>query len=227
MELPSLGEIFMPKTAPTPKATKAKKAVKSTKKETTPKKKTVGSKIIKKKPYFEFVTAFLSIPVLITVLLLNVNTLKGINNAKVTPTPGLGGVNSAGFFAQPVGDAEVSQTAASLTQAPCEKGLGPVSISSPNEDDKVEDNPVVINIDYDDSTYCGAAWSYRINGGTWSGYDDRSVALYNLPQGPVKFELRVKSIVTADEKNLTRNFIYSGKGTIDLPSSGNSSGSAR
>lgn len=105
------------------------------------------------------------------------------------------------------------------------RGLGTATITSPDENDIVTENPVTVDISYDDKRYCAAAWSYRINGGSWSGYDDRSVALYNLPQGTIKFELRVKSIAGGDTKTVTRNFTYKGTGTILIPTS--SSESAR
>ena len=215
----------MPKAAKTTKS-KAVKSAKTTKK-TTPRAKKKENKFLKNKPYIEFATAFLSIPVLITVMLLNFNSLKNLN-AKPTPTPMPGATTNQGFFAQPVGDDEVATpTPLGATEAPCMKGLGPVTISTPQEGDAVNDNPVMVDINYDDSRYCEAAWSYRINGGSWSGYDDRSVALYNLPQGQIKFELRVKSIAGDDTDTLTRNFTYSGKGTILIPTSPNGSGSAR
>jgi hypothetical protein len=191
----------------------------------TKKRKSLSSKIVKKKPYIELITALLSIPVLITLFLLNLNTLKNINNPTPTPTPQKEQVfkNGNQFFAAPVPETSVIPSTAPLTL--CTKALGPVAITSPDENDTVTDNPVVINIEYDDNAYCGAAWSYRINGGSWSGYDDRSVALYNLPRGSVTFDLRVKSIVTSEEKSLTRKFIYNGNGTVLVPDP-NSSGSA-
>jgi hypothetical protein len=203
---------------------KSVRPVKSLKKPLKKSRRNLSSKIVKKKPYFELATAFLSIPVLITVLLLNITSLKNIN---ATPTPTPAPVRSgSGFFAAPIGTGHtIAPSTGAISQTGCKKALGPVSITSPNENDTVTDNPVTVNIQYDDSTYCGAAWSYRINGSSWSGYDDRSVALYNLPRGQVAFELRVKSIVTADEKSLTRNFTYTG-GNAAAPNDSNSSGSA-
>ncbi len=216
----------MPKGAKTTKS-KAVKPAKATKKTAPKTKKKAENRFIKNKPYIEFVTAFLSIPVLITVMLLNFNSLKNLN-AKPTPTPMPGATTNQGFFAQPVGeDSVATPTPLGATEAPCLKGLGPISISTPDEGDAVNDNPVMVDIDYDDSRYCEAAWSYRINGGSWSGYDDRSVALYNLPQGPIKFELRVKSIAGDDTQTVTRNFTYNGRGTILIPTSQSGSGSAR
>lgn len=166
-----------------------------------------------KKQYLEFFTALLSIPMLITVIILNYNNLNNLNGNKTTPTP----VPEKIYITLPGSGAmqEVTPTEGTedISTGPCTKELGPVSISSPEEKETITDNPVSVNISYDDSTYCGAAWSYRINGGTWSEYDDKSIALYNLPQGDIKFELRVRSIVASDEEKLTRNFVYKGKST--------------
>ena len=200
------------------------KATHSSKKDVKKSKKPLHTRIVKKKPYFELITAFLSIPVLLTVILLNVNALKNLN-AKPTPAP-VPSQNGNSFFAAPIGTSKPSQITTSGTQTSCIKKLGPITISSPGENDVVTENPVTVDISYDDSTYCGAAWSYRINDGSWSGYDDRSVAFYNLPQGPVKFELRVKSIVTAEEKMVTRNFVYNGNNAAPIPTNSSSSNSA-
>ncbi len=188
------------------------------------KKKSLSKKIVQKKPYFELVTAILSIPVLITLSILNINSLTKIN-ATPTPTPEVNNTQRRGFFAAPIEPKSIITPSTPKDDATCKEGIGPVSIATPGESDKVADNPVIISIAYDDSEYCGAAWSYSINGGNWSGYDDRSVALYNLPQGQVSFELRVKSITTSEERTLTRKFTYEGKGTVLVPDP-NSSGSA-
>jgi hypothetical protein len=167
------------------------------------------------KKYLEFFTALLSIPVLITVIILNLNTLKNTNkNAEPTNTPARGG-----FFSAPIQKTEptVADELSTTPSAPCKKELGPVSIGSPEENDTVLDNPVSVIIAYDDDEYCAAVWSYRINGSSWSEYDDKSIALYNLPQGKVKFELKVKSVVSKEERTLTRNFTYKGTSTAVTP----------
>lgn len=217
----------MPKAAPkkTSKDVKKTKAPKAVKKASSKTKK--ENKLLKNKPYIEFLTAFLSIPVMITVMLLNFNSLKNLNTTP-TPTPLSGAGAQTGFFAEPIGtDDPEEPTPDGVTPEPCVRGLGPVIITSPDENDVVTENPVTVDIAYDDAHYCAAAWSYRINGGSWSGYDDRSVALYNLPQGPIKFELRVKSIVGDETRTVTRNFTYKGSGTILIPTSSTGSDSAR
>jgi hypothetical protein len=188
--------------------------------------KTRGQRVLEKKPYLELITALLSIPVLITVIILNFTNLKNLGKPAVTPTPaanaGYGG-NNGNFFAAPI-NRQPRPTAPALTQEACNKSLGPISITSPSEGDTVADNPVEVNITYDDSTYCQAVWSYRINGGGWSSYDNNSIALYNLPQGAVKIELRVKSLASSDQTTLTRNFTYNGQNTSVNPTA---SGSAQ
>lgn len=162
--------------------------------------------LVEKKKYIEFFTALLSIPVLITVIILNFNSVQNLKDVKPTDTPKQGG-----FFSMPLEkntDKVTPSTSANsqTTTAPCKKQLGPVAITSPEEGETITENPVSIIISYDDETYCSAVWAYRINGGTWSEYDDKSIALYNLPAGKIKFELKVKSVVSRDEKTLTRNF---------------------
>ena len=175
--------------------------------------------LLQKKQYLEFFTALLSIPVLITVIILNLNSLKNINKqAEPSNTPEKGGL----FYSVPVEtDEEDSPTPA----GPCIKKLGPVEITSPKENQTTSQNPVYVTITYTDTDYCAAVWAYRINGGDWSDYDDRSLALYNLPQGNIKLELKAKSITAKDEKTYTRHFTYKGT-TIIMPSAPVGSSSA-
>ncbi len=79
------------------------------------------------------------------------------------------------------------------------------------------DNPVSVIISYPDDEYCAAVWAYRINGGSWSGYDDKSIALYNLPTGKIKFELKARSVIAnGQERVITRNFTYQGVSTMTI-----------
>ncbi len=170
-------------------------------------------KLYEKKPIVEFIVAVLSVPSILLLLLLNFKSLTNPANAKPTPTPtnaiSVPGSNS-NFFSRPVIREPNTTTSTSDTQTPCVKGLGPVNITAPNEGDTVTSNPVEVDIDYDNSTYCSAVWAYSINGSNWSDYNNNSVALYNLPNGPIKFQLRVKSITNSDTTTLTRNFTYTG-----------------
>ncbi len=160
-----------------------------------------------KKPHIEFFAALLTVPVLITVLLLNVNNLKGNSDKKESES----NKTQTIVVTQPSTEKEKEVV---VTKEVCKPGIGDITIASPDENDSMNDNPVNVDINYEANGYCNVVWSYRVNGGAWSSYDDRSIALYNLSNGNIKLDLRVKSVVNSDEQNLTRNFAYNGN-TLD------------
>ena len=158
-----------------------------------------------KKQYVEFFTALLTVPMLLTVIVLNFNNLSGANK-KAEPKE-----NSPIIVTLPPSNNEdESEITPVPTSEVCKDGIGPISIVYPEENETVTDNPVTIDINYDDSEYCAVVWSYRINGGRYSDYGSNNIALYNPPQGTVRLELRVKSVVSGDEKTLRRTFTYEG-----------------
>jgi hypothetical protein len=171
-------------------------------------------KIPDKKPYIEFVTAILSIPVLLTVILLNFNSLTG-NKDKET--------KNSNPPQTVVITAPDSGNVQNTKEEECTKEVGPISITSPDDGEVITDNPVFVSISYKQGEYCSVVWSYRINGGRWSDYDDRSIALYNPPPGNIRFELRVKSVVSNDSRTLTRNFVYQGTNIIQTTPTASSS----
>lgn len=174
-------------------------------------------KIPDKKPYIEFVTAILSIPVLLTVILLNLSSLTG-NKDKETKTEN----NTPQTVVITAPDSK-NQTTTNTKQEECTPEVGPISIGAPDEGEIVTDNPIYVSINYKQGDYCSVVWSYRINGGKWSEYDDRSIALYNPTPGSIRFELRVKSIVGNDSRTLTRNFTYQGNSIIQTTPTASSS----
>lgn len=155
--------------------------------------------IAPKKHHVEFITALLSIPVLLTVIALNWSSLSG-NKKEEVQKP-----------SQIIISLPVQKNPTSIPPKPqCKTGLGETSITRPEEGDTITENPVNVTIVYKPGEYCSAVWSYRINSGNWSDFDDKSIALYNPPSGNIQLELRVKSIVSGEQKMLTRNFFYKG-----------------
>ena len=179
-----------------------------------------------KKRYFELVTAILSIPVLLSVIVVNYANISGQKREE-----------SASDSADPVipitisyptmpdqvvaGDSTyeingitpeptlvVEEASISPPQDVCIKSVGPVDIRSPQQGEIVDGNPVNVVVDYTVGEYCAVVWSYRINDGTWSEFDDKSIALFDLDTGTKNLELRVKSIASSDEKLIERIFIY-------------------
>lgn len=165
-----------------------------------------------KKQYVEFVTAILSVPVLVTVIISNVNNLRtkdAQENTTPTPTTVIKYVTSGAQDPEKSEKPTVTPTPTlSPTVGECKKEVGPVDISYPEEGGVVTENPVTVTISYHPGEYCAVVWSYRINGGNWSPFDDKSIALYGMNRGEKKLELKVKSIASGAEKTLTRNFSY-------------------
>jgi hypothetical protein len=162
-------------------------------------------KLPDKKKYLEFVTALLSIPVLVTVIISNVNNLKTKENEAPEPT------KIVQYIPVNLPNEEKEKPTPIPTHLPtaeCKKEVGPVDISYPEENSSLTENPVTVVVSYTPGEFCAVVWSYRINEGPWSQFDDKSIALYNMTSGQKKLELRVKSIVTGQEKILTRIFEY-------------------
>lgn len=109
-----------------------------------------------KKPYIEFLTALLTIPVLLTVILLNLNSLR--SDEEKTPQP------EQVIITLP-GSGEQTVVTATPSSGPCKEEIGPISVTSPEEKETVTNNPVAVRISYEQGEYCAVVWSYRINGG--------------------------------------------------------------
>jgi hypothetical protein len=181
-----------------------------------------------KKQYLEFITALLSIPVLITVIIINLNSLNKIKNPSSTDSNKQ--VEKI-IYTAPSDTAKINNVLPSqtlVTKGACKEEVGPVEITSPQENDSITNNPITIDISYPDNSYCAVAWSYRINNGSWSDYDDKSLAIYNPPNGKIRLDLKIKSIVNGKEKSLTRSFMYEGTSSVisPTPDTGNQSSSA-
>jgi len=170
-----------------------------------------------KKIYLEFFTALIGIPVAITWLILNINSVRNLYSDKITPTPTPKIQQKIIVIPQTLGNIAGTITVTPLPttdSSTCIQQIGPITIDSPQEGETVNDNPVNVVIDYNQGNYCSVVWSYQINNGPWSDYNNDSVSLYNLPEGNITFNLMVKSTVTSQTMTLTRDFIYGGDGSI-------------
>ncbi|NTU73892.1 hypothetical protein HGB07_07070, partial [Candidatus Roizmanbacteria bacterium] len=104
-----------------------------------------------KKIHLEYITAVLSIPVLVTAIIINVNNLtKKDVKPTVTPTPQIINVSDK-YLTQNQG---IPTSIVSATSQVCQKRIGPISISEPIEGQTITDNPLCFAIDYSDTNYC-------------------------------------------------------------------------
>lgn len=166
-----------------------------------------------KKKYVELLTSLLTVPVLLTVILSNVNNLTAQKKESVQNQPVKEetlATNSAKKTIKPTPEEEVTPTPVISTDpldSVCKKKVGPVEILNPQEGETINKDPLSIDISHD-STYCLTVWSYRINNSFWSEYNDKAIDLYNLSSGDKTLEVKVKSIASSDEVILKRSFVY-------------------
>ena len=170
-----------------------------------------------KKRYLEFVTALLTIPVLLTVLINNTYNLQNQHKIVASPAPTIPAASKS-----PVNNptptiifVPVSTPSSPLVASPspakeCVKGVGPVAISYPDENDLISSNPVCIDITRQSSDYCAVVWSYRINDEAWSDFLDKSICMYGLTPGVKKLQVKIHSVANNDEVILDRSFIVAG-----------------
>ena len=179
-----------------------------------------------KKRYLEFLTALLSIPVLVTVIISNVGSLTKKQTSTSSPPPNptiiIREVPVSGSSLSPVATVGVQPVVTPTPQptsgsAQCTPSVGPVQVTNPDEGQVVGSNPVSIEVDRQSTSYCAVVWSYRINQGPWSDYTGTSISLYDMPPGPKKLELRVHSVVSNDEVLITRNFTVAGSSPTPVP----------
>lgn len=175
------------------------------------------------KRYLELLSALLSIPVLVTVILLNVNNLENMRNRSLeketivqNPEPT---VIERIIEREVLPTSEPSPSISSPVVTPseeCIKEIGPVEIITPSENEVIEKDPVCIDISRP-GKYCSVVWSYRINNGPWSDFTDKSICIYSLSPGEKKLELRVKSLVSDEQVILKRNFTIGSTSSTPSP----------
>lgn len=177
-----------------------------------------------KKRYVEFISALLSVPVMTTVILLNLNSLTQKNTAKPateTPTPAITKIVET---LQPVNVVEPSpkenqptnsSSSAAPTPSPvqCKKQVGPITIVSPHENEVIAGNSVCVTMNYQQDGYCDVTWSYSLDNASWSGYSQNDICLYNLSPGNHVLQVRVKSTASDDQILLQRTFTTGGTAT--------------
>jgi hypothetical protein len=169
-----------------------------------------------RKVYIEVVTAILTIPVMVTVLVTNLNNLSQTKKEKEENAPVIPTATQEIIIKE---SANPVQQLSATTPSSCKKEVGPITISYPMAGQTITENPVPIVINYSTEEYCAVVWSYRINDGSWSEYGSNSLSLYNMPAGNKKLELRVQSTTSQDQELITREFIYSPSTQIEASQS--------
>jgi len=168
-----------------------------------------------KKHHLELITAALSIPMMITVILVNfnnINSQKEKDKTADTVTPIQVVIDSPATQSTTTNSTATDlKVTPSPTIAPtkfeCKKDIGPIEILSPQEDEIISTNNVCINISTDNK-YCSVVWSYRLGTDSWSEFNNKDICLYNLSPGKKKLQIKIKSTAVDKTVTIERNFIY-------------------
>jgi hypothetical protein len=177
----------------------------------------------RRKQYIEFFTAILSLPIMITAIILNINALR-----PKTTTPASTPAPSEKIIIISTPGQTVLKTnpvTSTPTGGACMTALPSVSISDPGEGDTVSKDAVCVVPNIAQGNYCAIVWRYSINNTSWSDYDDKAFCLYNLPSGNVTLRFQIKSTVTGATQEIDRHFTYTPTVT-PTPTTGTASSSA-
>ena len=181
-----------------------------------------------KKKYIEVITASVSIPVLLSVVLVNyLNMQDKRSTGNKTPTITEAPNNQSPTIITIIRDPEnptptpksMPDTSPTplITRAECIKDIGPVNIITPSENEVITTNPVEIDVRYDQGDYCSVVWRYRIDNANWSNFTDSDIVIYNMDSGKKTIELQVKSIVSDASTTIKRTFTYQNTDNISTP----------
>lgn len=176
----------------------------------------------RRKQYIEFFTAILSLPIMITAIILNINALR----PKTTPTTPAPTQGEKIIIISPPAHTTLNSapaTSTAPTGGACMTALPNVSIPDPGEGDTVTKDAVCIVPDIASGNYCAIVWRYSINNTSWSDYDDKAFCLYNLQSGNVTLRMQIKSTVTGATQEIDRHFIYQNSSSPTPTSSASSS----
>ena len=164
-----------------------------------------------KKRYIEFITALLTIPVLLTVLITNLSNIRQTSKPIAIPTAAPQPTTAPEKIIIVTQPQTIGLPTPIPTSSACKQEVGPIKITKPIEGELVTTDAACVEVSYIDSQYCPVKWAYRVNGGSWSSLSNSNFCLYNLTPGPSELDLDVQSTVSGDEVTLVRNFYYKNK----------------
>lgn len=148
-----------------------------------------------RKRYIELITATLSVPMMITVIIVNLYSIK--KNKIVTSTATITPIqvvienpNATNSGRQPsIISTPTPISTLTLTPTPtptnpvCKKDIGEIEILSPQEGELITKDNLCINISTDNS-YCSVTFSYKLDNNDWSDYTtNNNLCFYNLTPG--------------------------------------------
>jgi len=177
-----------------------------------------------KKKYLELFSAALTIPMLLTVIIINLNNINGQKKTSTTQTSSntitpiqiiiTGSPEQDNKTPSPTKNLSLTPTTAptstptpSPTSTSCIQEIGPIEILSPQEGEIITTDQVCLNISTSPK-YCPLVWSYKLDNGSWSEFNSNDICLYNLSNGAKQLQIQFKNTSTNKTVTLARNFTY-------------------
>jgi len=178
-----------------------------------------------KKRHIELVTAALSVPMMVTIIMVNFFNIKKTNQtapaAASTPIQVIvqnpSSTNSANpeptkdFSPKATGTMTPTTTPTSTptpTSFACKKDIGEIEILSPQDGQIITKDNICINISTD-SNYCPVTFAYKLDNSDWSEYTtNNSLCIYNLTAGQKTLQIKVKSTAVDKSVTIQRTFTY-------------------
>lgn len=176
-----------------------------------------------KKKYLELVSAALTVPMLLTVIVINLNNINNQkNNSSTVSSPTTTPIEIIITGSQQedktppekiTNNPTTTTISPTITPTPipsttsCIQEIGPIEIISPQEGEIITGNSVCINISTDPK-YCSLLWSYKLDDSDWSDFSNNNICLYNLDNGKKQLQIKFKNISNDETITLERNFTY-------------------
>lgn len=183
-----------------------------------------------RKRHIELITAALSVPMMVTVIIVNLYSIKKNNNTTATitsapiqvvvenPAPATASnINPPkDLTVKTTGNVTVVTPTTTPTSTPtptptstsCKKDIGEIEILSPQDGEIITKDNICITISTD-SNYCPVTFAYKLDNNDWSDYtSDDSLCLYNLTTGKKTLQIKVKSTAIDKSVTLQRTFTY-------------------
>lgn len=181
--------------------------------------------LVDRKKYLEIISAFLTIPMLITVIIVNTNNIKNQKNSQ-TSSSGTTPIQVVITGTQeeklppkkenlPSGTitpTTIPTSTPTPTSTSCLQEIGPIEITSPQEGEIITTNNVCLNISTS-SKYCPLVWSYKLNNDDWSDFSNNNICLYNLSSGKKQLQVKFKNSTTGQTITIARNFTFQSNST--------------
>ncbi|NCU31976.1 MAG: hypothetical protein EOM23_03350 [Candidatus Moranbacteria bacterium] len=187
-----------------------------------------------KKKYIELISAALTVPMLLTVIIINLNNIKNQNQTTTTDTSSsttpiqivITGTQDQENKnppptekSSPTATGSITPTStptSTPTPTSCINEIGPIEILSPQEGEIISTSNVCLNISTD-SKYCQLVWSYKLDDDDWSEFNSNDICFYNLDSGSKQLQIKFKNTSTGNTVTLVRNFTYQNPSITSTP----------